>query len=126
MAAKSGKHGYVVVGGSTINELTGWDYEHGSEVQSYASRAGGGATQTEAGVESGSGTINCLMDPDDPASALLTSGTLAYLYLHHNTTVMHEGYARIGKRNFSVSRAGELQPCTIQFTQHGEWQHPGE
>lgn len=126
MAAKSGKWGYATVDGTDIKEFTDWDYSHGQATQTYASRAGGGAEQTEAGVESGGGSISGIFDPDDPDTATLTTGSLVELYLYHADSISHSGYARLGQRKFGVSRSGENQTYSVDFTQHGEWSHPGE
>lgn len=128
MAALSGKFGEVRTGGgSNILELLSWDLEYGAEPQEYASRAGGGATQAVAGVESGSGTIEVNFDPDDPIAATLSTGatvTLTLRFRNTPATVDATGQAVLGKHSYGMNRDGTVSTVSIPFVTHGSWTLP--
>lgn len=126
MGALSGKFGEALAGSCNLLELLSWELEYGMEPQEYASRAGAGATQTVAGVESGSGTFELNFDPDDPVQGTLGHGDLVTLILRHTATgpVQATGQARIGKHSYGANRDGTVQTVTVPFVTHGAWTLP--
>lgn len=126
MAASSGKYAEALFGSCNFLEFEGWDIDYGAETPTYNSRSGGGATQTVEGVFNGTGTITGFLDPDDPITTQVTSGSLLTLNLRVTATgpVEWSGQARIGKFAMSANRSGEPVPVTIPFVTHGTWTAP--
>jgi len=121
MAVPSGKDGYVVINACTVLQLSKWTLEYGPEIHKFASRAGGGADQTVAGVFSGSGTIEVMYDDDTPITSTLTPGELYTATLYQNATDSHTGSMRLGKFSFEVDREGTEERVSIPFETHGLW-----
>lgn len=126
MSVLSGKYATVLFDSCNMLEFESWDLTFGTNIQEYNSRSGGGATQTAAGVDSGSGTITGFLDPDDPITGQITSGGLYTVscYADANGTTKAYGKARLGQIHMSANRDGTLIPVTIPFTTHGEWTLP--
>lgn len=127
MSQISGKYSEAHFGSCNFLEFEGWDLEYGSDVHETASRAGGGARQTVEGIAGGSGTINGYLDPSDPLTSQVTSGTLLTLSLYATSvapTAIATGQARLGRFSMSASREGQPVPVSIPFTCHGVWTLP--
>jgi hypothetical protein len=128
MAVISGKYAEVQVDTCTFAEFESADLTYGSNIQEYNSVAGGGATQTVDGVESGSGTLNGFYDPSDPILTELTTGSLVTLILRESAGGIRlaTGSARLGQ--FSIpnfNRDGTPVQVSIPFVTHGLWTFPG-
>ncbi len=124
MAVLSGKFAEVHVDSCNILEFESADLTYGSNVQEYNSRAGGGATKTVDGVESGSGTINGFLDPTDPLTTQLTTGALVEIELKESagSTTIASGFARLGQFNVpEFNRGGAPVKVSIPFTTDGLW-----
>lgn len=120
----SGKFAEVLVDSCNILEFESVDLTYGSNVQEYNARSGGGSTMTVDGVNSGSGTINGFLDPDDPLTVQLTSGALVTITISESqgSTTLATGQARLGQFGLpTVSRGGEPVRVTIPFITHGPW-----
>jgi len=126
MGVVSGKYAEALIGTCNLLEFESWELEYGSNIEEYNSRAGAGAGQTVDGVHTGSGTITGFLDPDDPVTTTVTTGSLVALTLKNNTTgpVQGTGNARIGKFTLSANRDGTPQPVTIPFVTDGVWTFP--
>ena len=117
----SGTEGYIVIGASTPIELTKWELTYGANIEEYASRAGGGATQTAKGLTKGSGSFELMYDTEAPITSIISEGDLVTLTLYHGPADSHTGSARVGEFSFSVDRAGEMQRASTNFVTHGLW-----
>ena len=120
----SGKYAEVWVGTCNVLEFESADLTYGSNVQEYNSRAGGGATKTVDGVESGGGTINGLLDPTDSLTGSLTTGALVLIALKESSgsTTIATGYGRLGQFNIpEFNRGGAPVKVSIPFTTDGLW-----
>ena len=84
MASFSGKNGKVIVGTSTLAEITHWTFQTRSENVAYGSSATGGFRRRVAGVKDGRGTIRGKLDPSDPTTDVFDEGDS--VTLHRCTT----------------------------------------
>ena len=125
MAVISGKYAEVLVDSCNILEFESADLTYGSNVQEYNSRAGGGATKTVDGVESGSGTLNGFLDPSDSLTSQLTTGALVAIVFRTNPgspTTIASGNARLGQFNVpEFNRGGAPVKVSIPFVTDGLW-----
>lgn len=124
----SGKFAEVQIDACTFAEFESADLTYGSNVQEYNSRAGGGATKTVDGVESGSGTLNGFYDPADPIFSELTTGSLVALIFRESQggVELAKGNARLGQFNLpQFNRDGTPVRVSIPFTTDGLWTFPG-
>lgn len=126
MGAISGKYAEALFASCNFLEFESWELEYGSNIEEYNSRSGAGAGQTIDGVHTGSGTITGFLDPDDPVTTQVTTGSLITLALYVTATgpVQATGLGRIGKFTLSANRDGTPQPVTIPFVTHGVWTLP--
>ena len=126
MSALSGKDGEVGIGSSNPIDLVQWDLDHGANVETFAARSGGGAEETQEGLENGTGSFQFIMNTVTPITSLISKGDLVTLSLKHSVTpsVAWAGQARIGKFSSSVNRDGTMQRVTVNFTCHKTWTAP--
>lgn len=126
MSVLSGKYSAILLDSCNMLEFESWDLTFGTNIQEYNSRSGGGATQTAAGVDSGSGTITGFLDPDDPITGQVSSGDLvtAQFYADSGGTTKATGKIRLGQIHMSANRDGTLIPVSIPFTTHGALTFP--
>jgi hypothetical protein len=126
MAAYSGKEGSVLVDASQeFNELREWSLDYGGNIHEYASRAGGGATQTVYGVDHGSGKIVLNFDQADCPANSMPTGRLVNMTLKCTADGKScTGQARIGQHHYNPKLSGEEQQVTIDFVTHGFWTLP--
>src|SRR5690606_33901883 len=118
MAVISGKYAEVQIDTCTFAEFESADLTYGSNVQEYNSRAGGGATKTVDGVESGSGTLNGFYDPTDPILTELTTGALVPIIMRESQGGIRlaMGNARLGQFNIpNFNRDGSPVQVSIPF-----------
>jgi hypothetical protein len=122
----SGKAGELLIGASNLLQLTQWQLDYGAAVQVYAARSGGGAEETVAGTEGGTGTFEVLLDADQPITGLIATGDLVSLACRHSATgpLQATGDARIGRFTFGANRDGTIQRVTVAFTCNGKWTFP--
>ena len=125
MSAFSGKNGFVLAGASNdMNELLHWDLEYGAEPHSYASRAGLGAMQAIAGVESGTGNLRFNFDATNPVGATLPQGTKVALQLNLANGRKCTGTGLIGKHKYNVDISGAPETVDVPFVTDGTWTVP--
>lgn len=126
MATISGKAGELDIGSSTPVDFTNWTLTYGANIETYAARSGGGAQETAAGLENGTGTIEFMMDTAEPIQSLISAGDLVTLTLLHTRTgpVQATGQARIGQQSSGANRDGTMQVVTFPFTCHKSWTLP--
>ncbi len=126
MATLSGKAGELDIGSSNTLDFTNWTLTQGTNIETYAARSGGGAEETAAGLENGTGTIEFMMNTVTPIQSLISPGDLVTLVLLHTRTgpVQATGQARIGQQTSGANRDGTMQVVTYPFTCHGTWTLP--
>ena len=126
MATLSGKDGELDIGSSTPIDFTDWTLTQGKNTETYAARSGGGAEETAAGLETGSGTISFMMNTETPIQSLISPGDLVTLTCFHRRTgaVQATGQARIGQQGSGANRDGTMQVVTYPFTCHKAWTLP--
>lgn len=124
--ALSGKAGQVYTESSELLHITSWTLEYGVNVETFAARSGAGAEETQAGLESGSGTIEGMMTSSATPGSLLSTGQLVDLELWHNAAgaIKASGGARLGKFSFGANRDGTMQTWSVPFTCHKAWTLP--
>lgn len=126
MTTLSGKSGELDIGSSTPIDFTNWTLTYGANIETYAARSGGGAEETAAGLENGSGTIEFMMNTETPIQSLISAGDLVTLTLLHTRTgpVQATGQARIGQHTTGANRDGTMQVVSYAFTTHKVWTLP--
>jgi len=126
MAAYSGKEGLVIADASqSLEELREWKLDYQMDAHSYASRNGGGAMQTVAGVEHGSGSVTVNFDATNPIAGVLPVGRLVAFQLQcTNTGEKCSGSGRITQHSYNPKLSGEEQTVTVSFVTHGAWTLP--
>ncbi len=116
----SGNEGKVMVGSSTIAELTQWDAELGKDTQTYNAQSGGEWQKTVAGNKKLSGTLTGKYDPNDPIDAVLDTDDLVALELNQTSAKRINCQARLGNLSFNVNiDTGEIQEWTCAFESDG-------
>ena len=126
MAVLSGKEGELDIGSSTPIEFTNWTLTYGANIETFAARSGGGAEETAAGLENGTGTIEFMMNSETPIQSLISPGDLVTLVCFHRRTgaTQATGQARIGQQTSGANRDGTLQVVSYPFTCHKAWVLP--
>lgn len=121
----SGKYGEARMGASSdVDELLSWELDYGYKTEEYASRHGGGATETAEGVARGTGTIMVNVNVASSMSSIAGTGQLIQLNLYNQRTgptLQASGMARIGNYGLKADRSGAVQQIKIPFTCHGFW-----
>lgn len=82
MATKSGKDGKIMIGGTTLADITGWTLNRRSNNPSYASSATAGHKTRREGVKDYSGSFTFKLDVADPITGDITEGTTYTLLLY--------------------------------------------
>lgn len=125
--AISGNQGRVIVGGSTIAEVTGFQGTISYGVKTYVPQSGvvGGVgyQKTVQGNTKCSGTINGLLDPNYPPSTTLGKGALVTLVLYEQfpNAYINCTLARIDNRTFAADiNSGDPAPFTAAFESDGQ------
>lgn len=126
MSTISGKSGEISIGSSNPIDLTSWDLTHGTNIEVYAARSGGGAEETAAGLENGTGNLSFMVNTETPITSLISSGDLVTLTLKHETAgpTQWTGQARIGQFTTNANRDGTMQVVSVPFTCHKTWTPP--
>lgn len=126
MGQMSGKYSQVLFDSCNFLEFGSWQLTYGADIHPTASRSGGGAQKTVEGIFRGSGTINGYLDPDDPLTGQVVSGTVYAISLYYRVTgpVLWTGNARLGPWDTGADREGTPVMVSIPFTTDGLWTPP--
>lgn len=122
MPALCGKSSYITIGSCTVVPMTDWTLTYGSEPQTFHTAGSGGAQETCAGGEKGSGTINCVTDNQAILASAAASGDLVYITVFAEASGKYAvGFARIGQIESRGELGGGAQTQSYPFTTHGKW-----
>lgn len=125
MATISGKNGKVMIGSTTLADITKWDFTPTSNNPSYASSATGGFKTRRAGVKDGSGSLDFKLDLADPITDDFDEGSAVTLLLYIDATRFHTVPAIIDSIAWSVDiNDGDVVGGTAQFSITGAWTKP--
>ena len=86
MAGFSGKNGKVLVGSTTVAEVTGWTLNPTSNNPAWGSSSVAGQKQRVAGVQDCNGSVNFKYDTSSRQHATIKRGDLVTLNLYVNAT----------------------------------------
>ena len=115
-----GNEGKILVGSSTIAELTKWEGTLAKNLVMYTSQDGAPWQKTVTGNKAFSGTITGKYDPDDPIDAVLDTDALVALRLHQNSAKYVDLQARLGDLSFTDDIDGNaIQEWTCTFESDG-------
>ena len=115
-----GNQGKILVGSSTIAELTKWEGTLAKNLVTYTSQDGAPWQKTVTGNKAFSGTITGKYDPDDPIDAVLDTDALVALRLHQNSAKYVDLQARLGDLSFTDDIDGNaIQEWTCTFESDG-------
>lgn len=129
--AISGNQGRVIVGGSTIAEIVGWDGTLDFGVKTYVAQSAVsgnvGYQKTVQGNTKMSGSIRGLLDPNYAPATVLASGALVSLLLYEQYPNNYFSMqARIGTRTAGADfNSGDPIPFTATFESDGLVQQIG-
>lgn len=118
----SGQYAKVMLGGSTLVECTGWDFDRQVAEHVYASCSTSGYKKRIAGTKDGGGEVRGVLDPTDPIENYIEEGDLVTLLLYFTATQYHSVPAMIIKLSESADvEEGEIIRWTATFGINGAW-----
>ena len=118
----SGKNGTLEVDSCMLLDFTNGNLEYGSNIETFAARSGGGAEETAAGLDGGSGSFELVYNDANLFDTLVSSGDLVTIDFRHSELIgLATGQGRIGRISREVNRDGTIQKLTVPFTCHKAW-----
>ena len=123
----SGKAGELLIGASNLLQLTQWQLEYGAAVQVYAARSGGGAEETVAGTEGGTGTfrtpVRCRPADHKPRRDRRSGLARFAATPRPGPFRRSESCGWVGS-TFAPTGTAPFNALTVAFTCHGKWTFP--
>ncbi len=125
MATISGTNGKVMVGATTLAEITDWTFQSSSNNHAYASSSTGGFRRRIPGVKDGSGNIGFKLDPANPITNNFDEGSSVTLLLYLAATRYYSVPAVIDSIHLAVDiSSGDVLGGTAIFSADGAWAKP--
>lgn len=125
MSAFSGKDGKILIGTTTLAEITRWELRTLSNNPAYASSATGGFKKRVGGVRDATGQIAFKLDPADPITDDFDEGEAVTLLLHLDATRKYTVPAIIDAIQLEVDiDTGDVVGGTATFSSTGAWTKP--
>jgi len=125
MATASGKDGKVVVGATTLAEITHWTFRTESNNVAYGSSATAGFRRRVAGIKDGRGTVRGKLDPADPLDSIFDEGDTVTLLLYVDATHFYSVPALVDSVEFEVDiDRGDIVGWIAEFSADGAWTKP--
>jgi hypothetical protein len=125
MATISGKNGKVLIGSTTLAEITDWTFHTTSLNHAYASSSTAGFRRRVPGVKDGSGSIGFKLDPADPITDDFDEGSAVTLLLYVDATHFYTVPAVIDSIQLAVDiSSGDVLGGTAMFSADGAWTKP--
>ncbi len=125
MSVISGKDGKVMIGATTLADITFWTLATASNNPAYASSATSGHKKRVAGVKDASGSIQGKLDVADPVTDDFDEGDAVTLLLYIDATRFYSVPAIIDSINFEVDiDTGEVIGWTADYSADGAWTKP--
>jgi hypothetical protein len=117
MATFSGKDGKILIGSTTLAEITGWTLTTSSNNPAYASSATAGHKTRRGGVKDFTGSIQAKIDPADPLTNDFDEGSMVTLLLYLNATDFFTCPSIIDSLEWNVDiNDGDVVGVTAQFS----------
>jgi hypothetical protein len=118
MAGESGKNGKVLVGSTTVAEVTGWTLNRTSNNPSWGSSSVAGEKQRVAGVKDATGSFDFKYDPADRIHSAISEGDAVTLNLYTNATDYFVVPAVVDGITYTVDmNDGDITGGTCNFSQ---------
>jgi len=125
MSVISGKDGKVMIGATTLADITFWTLNTASNNPAYASSATAGHKKRVAGVKDGGGTIQGKLDVADAVTDDFDEGDAVTLLLHLDATRFYSVPAIIDSIQLEVDiDSGEVVGWTAEYSTDGAWTKP--
>ena len=121
--ALHGNQGKVLLGSSTIAELTGWTMKLAQGVATYVAVSSGGWQRTVRGNKKGSGTLKGKYVATAPIDTMLQTDSIVALVLYHNASQRWKSTsAMMGEIDYGATidgQPGEVQEWSCSFESDG-------
>jgi hypothetical protein len=125
MSVISGKEGKVLIGATTLADITGWTLRTVSHNPAYASSATAGHRKRVSGVKDATGSIAFKLNLADPITDDFAEGSAVTLLLHLDATRFYSVPAVIDALRLEVDiDRGEVIGGTAEFSADGAWTKP--
>jgi hypothetical protein len=125
MSVISGKDGKILIGATTLADITGWTLRTVSHNSAYASSSTGGHRKRVAGVKDAAGSIAFKLNTADPLTDDFVEGSAVTLLLHLDATRYYSVPAVIDALRLEVDiDRGDVIGGTAEFSANGAWTKP--
>jgi len=122
MSVVSGKDGKIMIGETSLAEITKWTFNPTANVGAWHGSGGGGYKKRVAGVKDGSGDIEFKVDESDMIYDTIPEGTSVTLLLYRDGTNYFSVPAIITGIDFEVDiDDGEPNSGSASFETNGAW-----
>ncbi|MGE3406806.1 MAG: hypothetical protein AB7I37_08335 [Pirellulales bacterium] len=122
MSTFSGKDGKVLIGGTSLADITHWSLRTLSHNSAYASSSTGGHKKRVPGIKDASGTIAFKLNTSDPITDDFDEGSSVTLLLHLDATRYYSVPAVIDAIRLEVDiDSGQVVGGVAEFSGNGAW-----